>query len=383
MGAHTEPFAELRLTGERFDDAHFPVDALHEIIRYQQLIIAAAQATWATEHDGEKPLDSLGESLELSITEIRAGSAISVLERPDSAEHDQLFVESKNQVDRLLHSLESDQLTPENLPAWASTKDFWDFGSSLQPQESIQVQSTSASHRGYITIDRKVRDEKLFPLKRDLERARRTTSSFELIYGKVTELNAENTSFEFELPTGKKVHGRFTEPDMVGTFRKYLDASSQAPLITLAAKVGIRNTEVTKIYNVACAYKPGDQPLTNLFKRLNEISNLKKGWLDGENGQAVSHKIILNASQIVSSLDFQTTIPPRIFPTEDGGILIEWASGDYVANIEVLHNGFEAYYLESGQNSGSCHSYENPKDVIEHVKNWKDTKRAPTSDVSR
>ena len=60
MGAHTEPFAELRLTGERFDDAHFPVDALHEIIRYQQLIIAAAQATWIAEHDGEKPTANLG-----------------------------------------------------------------------------------------------------------------------------------------------------------------------------------------------------------------------------------------------------------------------------------------------------------------------------------
>lgn len=120
MGAHTEPFAELRLTGERFDDAHFPVDALHEIIRYQQLIIAAAQATWIAEHDGEEPSASLGESLELSITEIRAGSAISVLERPDSADHDELFVDSKNQVDRLLHLLLSDQLTPSNLPTWAT-----------------------------------------------------------------------------------------------------------------------------------------------------------------------------------------------------------------------------------------------------------------------
>lgn len=383
MGAHTEPFAELRLTGKRFDDAHFPVDALHEIIRYQQLIIAAAQATWIAEHDGEEPTASLGESLELSITEIRAGSAVSVLERPDSADHDELFVDSKNQVDRLLHLLVSDQLTPSNLPTWANTQHLWEFGSSLQPQESIQVQTTSASHRGYITIDRKVRDEKLFPLKRDLKEARRIIPSFKLLNGKVTELNAENTSFEFELTTGKKLHGRFNEPEMMDRFRKYLGTSSQAPLITLAAKVGIRNTEVTKIYNVACLYEHDAQPLADLFDRLNEISNLKKGWLDGENGQEVPLTTILNASQIVSGLDFHTTIPPRIFPTEDGGILIEWASGEYVASIEILQNSFEVYYLESGQDSGSCHSYENPKDVIEHVRDWKDTKRAPSLDESR
>ena len=121
-------------------------------------------------------------------TMVKNQQPISVLERPDSADHDELFVDSKNQVDRLLHLLVSDQLTPSNLPTWATNKYLWDFGSSLQPQESIQVQSTSASHRGYITIDRKIRDEKLFPLKRDLKETRRIIPSFKLLDGKVTEL---------------------------------------------------------------------------------------------------------------------------------------------------------------------------------------------------
>lgn len=60
-----------------------------------------------------------------------------------------------------------------------------------------------------------------------------------------------------------------------------------------------------------------------LEARLDELARLRKGWLDGE-GLPVDPALIARARRTLLPLIFLGVPPPRVFPTEDGGIQAEW-----------------------------------------------------------
>lgn len=60
---------------------------------------------------------------------------------------------------------------------------------------------------------------------------------------------------------------------------------------------------------------------------------------------------------------------PGVFPTEEGGVLIEWSSPAAVRGVEVLDDGtFETSELLSGQNGGSHSSTSDVTETIAFVK---------------
>lgn len=77
-----------------------------------------------------------------------------------------------------------------------------------------------------------------------------------------------------------------------------------------------------------------------IAKRLQELSQLQPGWLDGE-GAAVSPTCITWTMDVFKNLpvDFP---PTYLYPTPDGDIQIEWTIGDwsiqaYTTKLPCLH----------------------------------------------
>lgn len=71
--------------------------------------------------------------------------------------------------------------------------------------------------------------------------------------------------------------------------------------------------------------------------RLREICNLTPGWLDGQ-GEAISLTTVEHASRLIAALPPQLQ-PLHIYPTEPGGIEIEWRDPHGTHSMTVQPDG--------------------------------------------
>lgn len=74
--------------------------------------------------------------------------------------------------------------------------------------------------------------------------------------------------------------------------------------------------------------------------RLSFLRDLKPGWLEGE-GREISRDAINRAGSFLAELYRRGTERGGVFPTEEGGVSIEWVSDDGSASvgIEFCPNG--------------------------------------------
>lgn len=83
-------------------------------------------------------------------------------------------------------------------------------------------------------------------------------------------------------------------------------------------------------------YCPGTTPYgpyDPIWARLSDIGQLRPGWLNGE-GKAISGNTILQAGRLAEALPANLR-PLSIYPTEPGGIEIEWRDQHGTHSIEV------------------------------------------------
>ncbi len=93
--------------------------------------------------------------------------------------------------------------------------------------------------------------------------------------------------------------------------------------------------------------------LPDVAARLNEIRNLKDGWLDGK-GRAPSASGLEWFARILRKLGTKGTPPPYLYPTPEGGVRAEWSLGSQDVSLDVdcdRHSG-EWHRLDTSSNSG-------------------------------
>lgn len=77
-------------------------------------------------------------------------------------------------------------------------------------------------------------------------------------------------------------------------------------------------------------------PPTPFYDRLTNLSKLEDGWLDGY-GKAPARQALTSASVLGAALPRDVTL--RVYPTEAGGISLEWDDQHGGHEIEVLPDG--------------------------------------------
>lgn len=82
--------------------------------------------------------------------------------------------------------------------------------------------------------------------------------------------------------------------------------------------------------------------LNKLKIRLQEISNLKNGWHDGS-GEKIAPEAVQAAELFcIKYIDRYPSL--RAFPTEEGGILIEFENNIWDLSIEISSTGASSLY---------------------------------------
>lgn len=364
-------FASIKFTGERFNHGKIPVESLQELLRYRELILAAAVHEWEKDHPGQQAPAFVRELLELTLTKVKEGSALPVLERTSENDFDEFFQDGKNSVDQLFYAVCSGGITSESFPHWADSDYFWEFGDTLQPEEVLSIPAPAGSAIRVADINQVSRARYFAPLRKNVRVVKRRTQSFSFLMGKVTALDAQNRSFELTVSSGATLRGFFKSVNLTRELKNVLGDVASAPDIQILGRVRFDAGIPDRIHE-ATLVTTLDDPYTPSAARCGRIGELEDGWLDGT-GRAISLNVLRLSSQVLSSMRATGIKPPRIFPSEDGGMSFEWATAEYVLTIDVEPTGeLIAYQLLPGHANGDEIVYDTPEELASIFKTWKD-----------
>lgn len=318
MGTDRRTFGSWRLRGGRYEQQGLPVEVLAEFARYERLVVDVARGLYKQRHATRQRVPrGFASSFSLRLSDIQAGSVVPILERATNEtdtlfdEDSGIFDEARILIQDTLRSIQSGSGIPRTFPPHA-LREFSRFGRSLQDDESIVFDSGSPSEVIYSQSVRRLIHEKA-----RLERFEIET----LIAGQVIGVNAEKGTFDFRLSGGKQVLGRFSSDDIVVDLKQYLDRSTMAPTVAVSA-VAIQSLdgdyiEIQDILSIEPVLPP------EWSERLLTLQTLENGWLDGI-GKEVSRKLLRQVESILLELLDAQVERPYIYPTEEGGVQLEW-----------------------------------------------------------
>ncbi|MGW0368559.1 hypothetical protein ACWDZW_06465 [Streptomyces coeruleorubidus] len=320
MGTDSRAFGSWRLQGGRYEQQGLPVEVLAEFARYERLVVDVARGLYKQRHASRQRVPrGFASSFSLRLSDIRRGSVIPVLERTvvdDDALFDDrdagIFDEARMVIQDALRSIQEGSGIPRTFPPHA-LREFSRFGRSLRDDEIIEFDSGTPSAVIYSqTVRRQIQEQAR------LERFEIET----LVSGQVVGVSADKGIFEFRLTRGDKVvPGRFSSDDIVADLKQYLDRSTMAPTVAInAVAIQSMNEEIIEIQDVLSI-----EPVLPLewSERLAELHDLEAGWLDGV-GQQVSRKVLREVESLLLEFLDEQVQRPYIYPTEDGGVQLEW-----------------------------------------------------------
>ncbi|MFC9092141.1 hypothetical protein [Streptomyces sp. NPDC057072] len=335
------------------------MEVLSEFARYERLVVDVAKALYMRRHPQRQRAPRQFSQFSLRLTDVRQGSVVPVLEAPrgvdsplfESADAG-VFDEARVLIQEALRSVETGGAIPSTFPPNA-LREFSRFGRSLQEGEYISFDEGTPNAASYSQEIRRTIQE----LAR-LERFEVET----LVVGQVTGVYADDATFKIRLArNGKVISGRFSSDDIVPDLRQYLDVSAMAPTVALSA-VAIQsiNNEIIEIQDVL-----NIEPVlpADWSERLVDLQKLESGWLEGA-GESINRRVLRKVESLLLELLDAGAPRPYIYPTENGGVQLEWSSegGEVTAEVtrdeEIEIYGFSKASDEELEGSFSSHQLE-------------------------
>ncbi len=89
----------------------------------------------------------------------------------------------------------------------------------------------------------------------------------------------------------------------------------------------------------------------SMLDRLDELTSLEAGWLNGE-GKVVDQSRIWLLRTALLSMVAQNCPVPSLFPTVEGHIQAEWENGNWAISATVDMDTFTTLYFASNSETG-------------------------------
>lgn len=321
---------ELHYDGKRFEHHRMPVDVLSDLPAFRALLLAFAKDEWRKRHPGKKrvPKNFQGK-FSLSLFALKEGSAIPVTEWiPAIGEQTSLFgdetLEILDQAYSDLLGLLGNGLSSGARIDAAKLLGIANFGANLLDDEVI----TLSDH----TTKQKILWDK----------ARRAKLLAQLQEEQSVPYKSEGELVGTLSPSGPEarclIHVQTDEfrtiaipVDKLQIYEEF--APSLNRMVEFELRVWIDSRGKFKgVQDVISVSVVPDEALSTALERLEELKKLQKGWLDGE-GEPLSVKATALAESFVKvTRNFAHLY--RIFPTEEGGVLIDLNRNGWLYSVE-------------------------------------------------
>jgi hypothetical protein len=357
------PLRRIKLNGARFDGGRLPVDSLVELERYQQLLRIIARAEWQAQHSGIAVPAGFDDELSLTIERIEPGSAdvfLAFEQRQVSEAHQAQAQDALDLVIAAAYSGAELPPLPETIEQDVRDR-IVQFGNTLEEHQSISIYlgDPDADHAP-VSIDRETRKqvidrfalEDYLALPTDVP-APGLNKQVESVIGRITEVDAEKATFRFEsLRYGKLIGHYKLESEMIRNIRAVIDSAAEAPVLRIEGELQYRNGIPWRFTTTELIeeFAAGTEAWA---ARLIDLAQLQAGWGEDGSGKVIAFTALDAANKIMNSLAKASRYLPAMFATEEGGVVLEWASGTLVRSIETTPDAVFELFVKSAGSPGS------------------------------
>ena len=344
----------LRYVGRRFNRARLPLDVLAGLPALRDLIAALAKQEFRNKNIDRKRIPrGFDKSISFSLTELKGGSAVPIFEL-DLETAQQSLPSVGGGVEEIVHCAYQRVVKifddagqgsfPQAMPLdaiQALTK----LGANIQDNEYIEFCGTTGADGNVVRID-------AYRRKNLLTRVRETyTFEFESV-GILTGIEISHNTIQVQTEEYGELRfsldrDRIRAEQFDGNLGSQIEFSLLIDLDANDSFKAIKEVRSVDLVN------PYGKDVTRCINRLQELARIEKGWLGDRGGERLVHLVGMRANQMIFMRPNLAELF-RIFPTEDGGVSLEFDMGKWSFAVEVLPDGT----LEIDGSSKDDDSYE-------------------------
>lgn len=338
----------VHLEGKRFSEGALPLSATTELQRFQYLLERVAKSLYLADHPNRHKVrtEALGIlGFDLAITRLGKGSVTVDLGVRRSAttpitQGDDYLERARRLIEEAFADLSESETVPQDFPQ-ELVPDLALMGVSLKEGETLtwaHSKRQAPKSRAVLTNRTTEPIRGFVPDKSPQER---------LLHVYVVGVCSSPLEFTYQFEAGERsLRGQFSNPDIFHQLREVCGFAKRTPLVALTVmrnRTGDR--KVVDVLNVE-ALLPSEWS-----SRLEELSALPDGWLDGE-GRAVSKEALQTAEAFLFMVLDAGVSRPGVYPTPDGGIQMEWAEGPEELEVLVAKGGSIRIYFDEEEPDG-------------------------------
>jgi hypothetical protein len=318
-----------RFDGERFREHRLPLDLLEDLTALQEMTIEMAKFIYLEKHpDRQRVPKNFTQGISFELESLEPGSTIPkiimIVGMIGMFPHQKVtfFEEAKVRIVSAVQAASTDDDISKHAPE-SVLYHFNKFGKKLRSDEFIEFNPNGINKAKFTKDTRR----KLILAS---SKSKEYTEDINL-RGSIFEMDQDKNTFQIQLVNGKKIEAVYTEHTeevLKDAFLKYND--NQKVSINGIGKFN-KNSKLIKINQI------DDIVLldkTDVGYRLEEISQLKDGWFDGQ-GTSIDRNFL---NWLTGKLESQLNtdiINTYIFPTVDGNVQIEWSSAQHEVSLII------------------------------------------------
>lgn len=339
MVDYNETVKEIRLryVGTRFDEARMPVDVLPDLPAFRDLLAALVKDEWRRENARRQRLPKgFDRSFTFDLRSIGEGSAIPMIEWNRNIAQESLlgmadYLESLAEVamTRLLDIVDGsgNDRMPRSLPSDA-IRALNKFGSSLRDGERIEFQGSSDDQNNVVYLDAERRKRLITHVK---ETYNVRVEGVGKLHGTSLGTGGSYGSIEIDTTSYGIIEVQVDREEVAQIYDGNIEALVQFDL-TLELDHHENFRGVQSVHEVDLVDEANATALTDIMRRITEISSMQDGWLDGD-GEAISPRSVEMARKFV--MRTLTLVGSMLaFPSPEGSVTIQIRNEGYSGSID-------------------------------------------------
>jgi hypothetical protein len=334
----SDEFLKPRLNGKRFDDHTIPLELLEDFAALEELFIEVAKWIYLNENTDRKRVPrGFTDGVALKLSSIEAGSAVPKILLVTSSlglfpnDNQQYFEKAKENIllaiDAAGKEEEVTKFIPENLLVY-----FNRIGKRLKDDETIDFSPDSGLHAKLNKTTRK----RLVLASSNINEVTNETT----IRGSIPEVDKSKKTFTVLTINGQRINAKLQEPHSATVFEAFNSYESKSRVLISGVGRFDKNDKLVSIESIEhiSILDPLDIP-----SRLEELSNLENGWLNGE-GTGMKKENVTWFADIFET-NYNPALPlPYLYPTPSGGIQAEWSFENWDISLNIDLNDKSGFY---------------------------------------
>lgn len=334
------PGYRLRYVGERFNDAKLPLEVLADLPAFRELLISTMRDTWKELNpDRQRVPRGFEKAMTFVLSKVEEGSAVPVIEWERSSaqlEFPELVDQLDSVVDmsylKIAQIFGSDRVVKLTKP---QLKALNKFGSSLQYGEKIEFLPKGKDAQSprenvlFLDVQRRknliTRDQQTFIIN--------FSGTGELV-GVQVQLESGPSYIKVQIDSGDTLVIPVDTERVVNEFDGSLGSIIEFDLV-VEMDSSDKIISVTEVSDIGLVEEFATPYVARLVDEVREFEALEKNWIDGDSGEVIDKMPRLNAERFLRSRPFVAS-KSVVFPTEDGGVSLEFSSDGWSYTIEFL-----------------------------------------------